>query len=378
MKLFAIFTVVFLFSLHYATTLYVNSSLLSNYFTNSQIGLLYILGAILNIFLFLKAPKIMKTLGSKRFLLGFLTLSLFGIIGLIFAKSALLAGSAMVLYIAVTTMVYYALDIFLEELSHEDETGGIRGSYLTVTNLAILFGPLTVSIFAQIGKLQYLYIFAALLLIPVFLITILSLNLTRKDEVGIKKTLDFQTLWGNKDLRTISTVRTMLEIFYAVMTIYIPIYLSQILGFSWSEIGVAFTIMLLPFVLFQWPVGLLADKEFGEKEFLIGGLIISLFSLVAMPFLGPSIASWTIVLFLSRVGASVIEVMTDSYFFKHVDERDAGIISLFRLTRPLGLIIGASLSAVVLIFFSYSALFYLLCFFMLKGVYDALKLVDTK
>ena len=40
--------------------------------------------------------------------------------------------------------------------------------------------------------------------------------------------------------------------------------------------------------------------------------------------------------------------MTESYFFKHVDGNDADTISLFRMIRPLGYVIGPILATVLI------------------------------
>lgn len=378
MKLFSIFSASFLFSLHYATTLYVNSSLLSNFFSDYAVGVLYILGAILNIIFFLKAPKMIHSLGVRRFLILFLALSLLGVLGLALIETATLIAISFVIYSSVTMMVYYALDILLEEISHEEETGGIRGAYLTIANLAILGGPLTVAILSQGDLLSHLYLISGALTLPIFALSAVSLNLSKKNESHIHFKLPFTDLFKNKNLLRISAIRTSLEIFYAVMTIFIPIYLVSTVGFSWSEIGIAFTIMLIPFVVLQWPAGLLADKKLGEKELLIGGLTISILSLMFMPLLGANLTHWALMLFFSRVGASLIELTTESYFFKQVDERDAGMISLFRLTRPTGLILGALLGALVVLALTYQVLFILLIFVFLLALFEASDLIDTR
>ena len=58
------------------------------------------------------------------------------------------------------------------------------------------------------------------------------------------------------------------------MVIYTPIYLHEHIGLPWSDIGIIFTIMLLPFVLFEFPAGKLADGKWGEKEPPIIGIIL--------------------------------------------------------------------------------------------------------
>jgi Na+/melibiose symporter-like transporter len=71
-----------------------------------------------------------------------------------------------------------------------------------------------------------------------------------------------------KSIRTIGAINVLLQLFYTFMVIYVPIYLTEVIGFSWSELGLILCIALIPFVLLDSPVGELADKKYGEKEFL--------------------------------------------------------------------------------------------------------------
>ena len=126
-----------------------------------------------------------------------------------------------------------------------------------------------------------------------------------------------------------------------------------------------FAIMLLPFPLFEIPLGKLADRKLGEKEILMTGFIVAGLSTV-------------VILFISRVGASAIEIMTESYFFKHVDGKDTDTISLFRILRPLGYIIGPLLGGVALIFINIKMIFLIPGFMLLLGVLPAFGIKDTK
>ena len=161
------------------------------------------------------------------------------------------------------------------------------------------------------------------------------------------------------------------------MVIYTPIYLHSWLGFSWSELGIIFTVALLPFIFFEWPVGELADRFFGEKEIMSLGLFITGTSLLVMPFLGKVFFVWMIILFLSRVGASFIEITTESYFSKQIDASDTGLLSIFRLARPVSIVFGAALGAVSLNLFSFEKIFFVLAVVIFFGLKESLYLKDT-
>src|SRR3989344_8731724 len=52
---------------HYALSIYVNSSLLDNFFSETQISALYIIGSIINTLLLLNTSKILDEIGIYKF-----------------------------------------------------------------------------------------------------------------------------------------------------------------------------------------------------------------------------------------------------------------------------------------------------------------------
>ena len=162
------------------------------------------------------------------------------------------------------------------------------------------------------------------------------------------------------------------------MIIYTPIYLHSTLGFEWSELGIIFTVMLLPFVLLEWPAGELADRLWGEKEIMSTGFLIICVSLLIMPFIGKVFWAWMVILFISRVGASLVETMTESYFFKHVKAEDTGLLSIFRLTRSVGNIFGIAVGVVALNLFSFDKIFFVVAVVVFFGLKESLYLKDTR
>ena len=84
-----------------------------------------------------------------------------------------------------------------------------------------------------------------------------------------------------------------------------------------------------------------------------------------------------VILFISRVGASLVETMTETYFFKHVKADDTGLLSIFRLSRPAGNIFGITVGVLTLNFFSYEIMFFALAVLVFLGLRESLSLEDT-
>jgi MFS family permease len=366
------------FSFHYAATIYVVSSYLENYFRNEIVSLFFILGAVGNIILFLLCPFILRRLGNRKFLFYLLALEIIATLGLALGLSALSVALFFILRGSILMLIYYSLDIFLEEISDNKKTGGIRGLYLTITNIAIASAPLLVAALALGDEYTILFWISALILMPALLIAVLSFhNKPVHKKHTLPHSLPLASFWKSLNIKRVSLASWVLEMFFVFMVIYTPIYLREVIGFDWGQIGVAFTIMLLPFVIFDWPVGRLADKKYGEKEIMSIGFFIMGASVLVMPFLGNNIFIWTAILFLSRVGASFVEITTESYFFKHVDSRDTGFISLYRLTRPVSIITGALLYAVSIYLSSIASTFFVVSIILFYGLKQSLYLKDT-
>jgi hypothetical protein len=83
-------------------------------------------------------------------------------------------------------------------------------------------------------------------------------------------------------------------------------------------------------------------------------------------------------MFINRIGASLVEVTTESYFFKHIGGGDAGLMSIFRLLRPAANVAGALLGAFLLSFLSFPLFFIVGGFVLTLGVFIPRFLVDTR
>ncbi|MDP2641846.1 MAG: MFS transporter [bacterium] len=374
-----IFVTTLFISLHFGALLYINSSFLGRFYEPGAVSLLFILAAIGNIILFLLTPRFLNWFGKHLLFFIFLLFTSLGVFGLALAATATVAAVSFLIYASVLFMNYYCLDIFLEELSTDSKTGEIRGIYFTLVNVGIALGPLLVALLAVGDTLNLVYWAAALLLIPPILFAVFSFKLKRGLMLHKERVvLPFRKWWRSRDIRRVTLAKVVLETFFASMVIYTPIYLHGSLGFSWPELGVIFTVALLPFILFEWPVGELADRFLGEKEIMSLGLFITGTSLLVMPFLGKVFFVWMAILFLSRVGASFIEITTESYFFKQIDASDTGLLSIFRLARPVSIVFGAALGALSINLFSFEKIFFVLAVVVFFGLHESLYLKDTR
>ena len=91
-----------------------------------------------------------------------------------------------------------------------------------------------------------------------------------------------------------------------------------------------------------------------------------------------SFLTWTVLLFMTRVGAACVEIMSETYFFKKIDGQDADIVSLQRSVRPLAGMLGPLVATALLPFIAFKSLFLILAVIVLSGLRFSLAIKDTK
>jgi MFS family permease len=370
----------FLFSLPLALTSYVNSSFLENYIGKNYVGLVYVFASILTILFMLEMPRILTKYGNRSIAM-FAGMVAFGSLVLMaLGKGNIIVLISFILYFLSGNFIIASLDIFVEDLSKAHSIGKFRGLYLMMMSLAWVVAQTISGSVINKSSFMGIYLLSAMFMVLFYVIFIFFLKDFKDPEykkVPILKTL--KVFIKNRNISKIYLLNFLLKFFFAWMIIYTPIYLREYIGFAWDQIGMIFTIMLLPFVFLEFPLGKLSDK-IGEKKMLFVGFFISGFFTLLIPLiLEPKLALWAIVLFATRVGAATIEIMSESYFFKSVTEKNDDEISFFRNTGPLSFLI-APLCATVLLFFlpSFKYLFFILGAVMFMGAYLSLRLKDVK
>ncbi|HPI24401.1 MAG TPA: MFS transporter [Candidatus Paceibacterota bacterium] len=364
---------------------YINSTFLENFVGEKWVGLIFAIGALLSVILMSQISKLIKAYGNIKVLVSSAALAIFILILLALAQSVTVIISTFIIYYCLGFFIRYALDVYLENISDDKNTGLIRGFYLTFLNIAWLISPFLASRLVVNGDFWKIYVVAAMSLLP--LIAIASVFLYEQKDLkydGQSIFPQLRRLWRGENqtdrcIRRILAVDFLLCLFYAVMVIYMPLYLHEHLGLPWNELGLVFTIMLVPFVILELPLGRIADRWMGEKEILMGGLVITGLTTSVLAFI-PS-ASWLVwagLLFITRVGAAGIEVMKEAYLFKKIDGSDTSLISLSRIIVPFSYLIGPLFVSLILLFFDFNYVFFFLGLLVLSGLFFTAKLKDTK
>lgn len=370
----------FLFSISVALVSYINSSFLEKYIDKNYIGIVYSIASILTIIGLLKMPKILERFGNRLTIILSSLLILLSFTTLAFSNIPLLSIVAFIIYFISVSYVISSLDVFIEDFSKNSSTGKLRGFYLTIINLAWIVAQMISGSVINKSSFKGVYLLSAafiFLVVSIFILFLQDFKDPKYKRISIRKTIN--SFVQKKHISKIYLSNLILQFFYAWMVIYTPIYLHEYMGFGWDKIGIIFSIMLLPFVILDYPLGRLSDK-IGEKKMLKIGFFIIFLSVLIIPLIKePILWMWAIVLFVTRIGAATIEVMNEIYFFKAVKEEDADEISFYRNASPLSYVIAPLFATPILLLVpSFSYLFFILSAILLIGLYNSLKIKDLK
>ncbi len=379
-----LYVALILLSFHWALVIYVNSTFLGQFFSEQSISVLYMVSALITILGFLYIVPILRKVGTVKLTVLLSIVECATLLLLPFSESKILIGTLFVIHQTLVPIILFSLDIFMESLigDCERETGGRRGLFLTIMSLTIALSALLSGYLMgnTVPHFELVYITSALLLIP-FLFIILWSFRTFEDSPYSHTSIrnGVAEFWKERDIRNVFCAHFILQLFFSWMVIYTPIYLYTEMGFDWEVIGQILFVGLMAYVLLEYIIGIIADKWLGEKEMMALGFFIIAIATSSFTFLTPaSITLWMIAMFMTRVGASLVETTTESYFFKHTHAEDTGLISFFRITRPLSILVGAFLGSITVYFLSPELLFVVLGFLMIPGLFFTMALKDTR
>jgi len=369
----------FILGISAALILYLESDYFKTATKSENVTVFFIVAYAITIALIFNWHRLVRRFGKKNVFLGNLLAKALVVLMLANLSIGKVGIVFLMGYIILTVLSWIDLDILLEACSRDRKTGRIRGAYLTIMNAGYLVAPFFAGLILNKYGFQPVFLAAALLILAVWLICFFRLrNIDGSQIKGVDFMNLLRKLSGRKNVLRIYYVSFLLEFFYALMIIYTPLYLLD-LGFSWADIGKIFTVMLLPFVLLQYPVGYLADKKFEERDMIIFSLILMALSTLAIFFLSSkSVVLWALILFCTRIGASLIEILRDSYFYKRIDCRDVDIINFFRSVRPMAYIIGLLIATPVVYFLEIRFIFPLISVGVLTGIFAAKNMASSR
>ncbi len=381
---YAIYTVAligFIFTLHIVIPTYSNSSFLSLFADENTLGLIYMTGAALSIFGFLIIPTVIRNLGNYTTIFALVCIEILIFYGLISSSDPIVLSILFIIQSASSVLIGYCLDLFLESYTNHHKIGTTRGIYMTAMNTAWVIGPLIGSILIGEGANYKNTFFASLsLLFPLLYLIYKNFRTFSDPNYNHPRILKLIRYFSDKnDLLKLFYLNMILQIFYSWMVVYSPIYLNKFIGFDWSQIGTIIVIMLIPFVIFEYPLGKMSDNRYGEKGIMLLGITIMGLSTIFLSLTTAKILLvWCLIFFVTRTGASMIEIMIETYLFKIIQVKDTEILSAFRVARPGSFFFSSGLMILGLQFFDYRSMFVVIGIVVLTALIPIATIKDLK
>lgn len=372
------------FILIMATSLpaYINSSFLENFVGAKNVGFFFVAANIFTFFAMLFFPRIIRSFGNFFVAKIILLINIVSLMVLMMSPSSLFLFIFFISMWAASNLIWINMDIFVESFTSNTSTGKVRAMYFTFINIGWAISPtITSRLIIANDYYNLVYLVAAFAILIFYFIILKSRK--KIDIIPVFDNLKIKDVivdyWQNLNLRGIYLFSFFHNLFLSSVVVFVPVYLHTVIGFSWSDLGIMFSIMLLPFVIVEIPAGIIADKYIGEKEMTFLGFAIITISLLLFFFVkstNPFI--WGTILFFSRVGAALVEAMRESRFFKIVDVENVSHINFLRTSYPLGYLIGSALGVLILSFYEIQYLFIFLAVLFLFSFYFVYIIKDSK
>lgn len=144
-------------------------------------------------------------------------------------------------------------------------------------------------------------------------------------------------------------------------------------------LSVIIPVALLPFIFFEAILGRIADTKLGEKEIVTAGFLLMAVATMGLSWItSTSVVVWAVALLITRIGASAVESMIESYFYKKVGPEEINLVTFMRMVRGSAYIVGPLLGSLVLSFINFRFLFFTLGIIVLTSIPYTLTIKDTK
>ena len=371
----------FFFGIFATLVVYIILPYLTTFMPGAVAGLVIAAGAFIACCIFPFLPQLVRHYGAQQLALVFAVFEMLALFALAAAPGAFAAAFFVAVAIAVQPLMAYELDLLLEAtVEEEGTTGRVRTLFLTAWNIAALGAPLvTGALLASGDAYARVFLAAAAALVP-FLVLFAARTLPRGAAPRLAKMREtLRCVVRDRDLLAVSIGHLLLYLFYVWAPFYVPVYLHEVLGIPWSELGWLFSLMLVPFVLIEYPAGWIADKFLGDQEMMFAGFVLMGASLAFVGLMTPAtpLAAIAATLIVSRAGAALVESMTEGHFFRRVSEKDVNSVSIFRGIWPLADLVAPLLGSLLLLMAGYEVFFFITGGFLLvAGVMTTLFIRD--
>ena len=334
-----------------------------------QVGLVFSVMPFVVFFASAIIGRISDEIGRTRIII-------FGLIVEIFSMVLYLIGGRwyMFAFAQVLNAIAYASVAIVSLVKVEDsvsdgERGRFGGQSLSMLHIGIIAGPIIGGFLADTFFIKAPFLLNAIILLSLaFMLVFRSkVNNKRIKQSNFNIFTELKEFWAIKPLRGMAILGIVNHASKPAMTIFLPLYLIEKLGFSFTLVGVA-AFFLGVTHLFQFYFGKVADDKGYINMIMLGCFLYALF----MFFIPSTTVFWLllVILFLQGVGSSIWNVSAWS-FLSHIGEKmhsEGMVAGSYMSIAKIGTFVSFLFSGLVVQVFGFKVLFMFNAFLIAIGM----------
>lgn len=326
------------------------------------------------VFINLYITRFLEKDGAIKSLRAGLLLFAFVFASYLFVSSPLALALLQIVLALAVCFSWTALSLLVNNSSKKESLGDSEGEYFTFINLGVLLGIAIGGALAMSYSYYAVFVSAAFSFIAIFFLAgtigIKDGKKLRRKQTGVME--DAKKFFSNPELRRAYISNVGLYFWVSIAFLYLPIIMKS-LGFDFRKIGLVFAAMVIPYILLEYPVGKLSEKEGSKKFISLGFFAIALSSLLIYANYG-AIYSMGLFFFFSFMGAAAIEPLNEMNLDKHSKKNDiVENMTIFKTSLRAAYFLGPITAALLISLFGIREMFLALALIMAGFLWAANK-----
>ena len=346
--------------------------------SKSMIGFISAILIILTLFAGLYSTRILESFREIKVLLvtmmvmviSFLTIALFDNLWVFLIAS-------MIFFIA-STIRYNAIGIVFRDEAKDSELNKDQGFMFALLNVGWLLGPIIAGLLMSQYGVQSVFIFSAIFItISATILLIINIRLPRKkrDTYDFKIKENLVDYFRNKRLILPYIMGNGLEIWWAFIYIYVPLFIVNEGDLGPDIVGLFLGLIVIPLIINEYTVGKLSTN-LGFKPFFFTGYFILGFAALICFFVS-EVWIVLVILGIAGIGVSFIEPIQDTFFFRNVKTiEEEKYYPIYTTSGDVGSFIGRFSIAGVLLFLPYTYAYLTVFVFMITIAFISLMIKE--
>ena len=307
------------------------------------------------------------------------------------ANVFLLVSSVVTMYLVFTSSLYsvftlgfikvfaslfvaMSLGLMVHDFTKSKDLGKTEGVYFLFNNIGWFVGPLIGGIVARYFGYEPVFALAGLsALATLFYLSHKkiveshpAMNLPKHNKHKVHPFSRFSGFFSSRARTGAYFVAIALMMWTSFKPLVIPLFVVK-MGFAADMSGLLIALSIIPFLMFEIPIGEYADKH-NVRQPIVAGFLILGFMLLGV-FASPWFVLDAAFLILANIGSAFIEPLHDVYFFKNVSktEEDA-YFGIFSTADPVAQLIGPIIISTSFLFLPFEYIFLIFgIFFLIFG-----------